>query len=159
VQGRGVIFFGDNISSLNQINSVCEDLKAANRSSPVTAPLLLMTDQEGGQYAGCRRPDHVGEADRPVVQPGVGRLRRGRRGRAAPRERRMNVNLAPVLDVYRTAGDFEDQYGGPTVRTPPSAGSSKRVHRGAAGVQGGGGRQAFPGLGSATASQNTDSRP
>ena len=22
----------------------------------------------------------------------------------------MNVNLAPVLDVYRTAGDFEDQY-------------------------------------------------
>src|SRR3979411_2598040 len=48
-QAAGVIFFGDNISSDNQINSVVTQLRQAAAQSPVHAPLLLMTDQEGGQ--------------------------------------------------------------------------------------------------------------
>jgi len=44
----GVIFFGENITSLAQITAVTADLKAANAAGAVTVPLLLMTDQEGG---------------------------------------------------------------------------------------------------------------
>src|SRR5580704_13443766 len=42
-QAAGVIFFGGNISNQAQIASVIQQL------SPVSAPLLLMTDQEGGE--------------------------------------------------------------------------------------------------------------
>src|SRR5690348_15168245 len=42
----GVIFFGNNISSLNQIDSAVQQLRAAARGGPVSAAPLLMTDQE-----------------------------------------------------------------------------------------------------------------
>ena len=48
-EGAGVIFFGDNISGEAQIASVIQRLRAAQRQSPVSSPLLLMTDQEGGE--------------------------------------------------------------------------------------------------------------
>ena len=50
-EAAGVIFFGQNISSEAQIAAVIRQLNRANASSlnPVRAPLLLMTDQEGGQ--------------------------------------------------------------------------------------------------------------
>src|SRR5882672_4735008 len=48
-QAAGVIFFGENISSTSQIRSVVQQLRAAAAQSPVHTPLLLMTDQEGGQ--------------------------------------------------------------------------------------------------------------
>lgn len=44
----GVIFFGENISSLSQIAGVIAQLRQAQAQSPIQAPLLLMTDQEGG---------------------------------------------------------------------------------------------------------------
>lgn len=47
-QAGGVIFFGENITSLSQIAAVIQQLKAAHEESPVRSPLLLMTDQEGG---------------------------------------------------------------------------------------------------------------
>ena len=49
-QAAGVIFFGENISSPAQIAGVIRGLDADDRSTdnPVRAPLLLMTDQEGG---------------------------------------------------------------------------------------------------------------
>ena len=50
-EAAGVIFFADNISSDAQIRAVIKTLKQAEASpeNPVQAPLLLMTDQEGGQ--------------------------------------------------------------------------------------------------------------
>src|SRR5262249_48313687 len=48
-QAAGVIFFGGNISSESQIASVVQQLRQAQQQSPVQSPLLLMTDQEGGQ--------------------------------------------------------------------------------------------------------------
>ena len=39
-EGAGVIFFGDNISSEAQIASVIQRLRAAQRQSPVSSPLL-----------------------------------------------------------------------------------------------------------------------
>ena len=52
-EGAGVIFFGDNISGEAQIASVIQRLRAAQRQSPVSSPLLLMTDQEGGEVGAC----------------------------------------------------------------------------------------------------------
>ncbi len=72
----------------------------------------------------------------------------------------MNVNLAPVLDVYRTAGDFDDQYqrsysqNPTTVGTLGSAFVSAQQATGVAATV-----KHFPGLGVATASQNTDAQP
>jgi len=48
-QAAGVIFFGGNISSDAQIASVIQQLVQAQQQSPVSSPLLLMTDQEGGE--------------------------------------------------------------------------------------------------------------
>ena len=42
-QAAGVIFFGENISGEAQIASVIGQLARAQRHSPVSAPLLLMT--------------------------------------------------------------------------------------------------------------------
>ena len=47
-QAAGVIFFGGNISSEAQIASVIQRLRQAQQQSPLSSPLLLMTDQEGG---------------------------------------------------------------------------------------------------------------
>ncbi len=47
-QAAGVIFFGGNISSDAQIASAVQQLRQAQQQSPVSSPLLLMTDQEGG---------------------------------------------------------------------------------------------------------------
>ena len=48
-QTAGVIFFGGNISSDTQIAAVITQLRQAQAQSPIGVPLLLMTDQEGGQ--------------------------------------------------------------------------------------------------------------
>ena len=55
-EAAGVIFFGQNISGKAQIAGVIKRLDQADASplNPVQAPLLLMTDQEGGRSAACR---------------------------------------------------------------------------------------------------------
>ena len=66
-QAGGVIFFKNNITSRAQITGVIKQLEAANRSvsNPARAyPLLLMTDQEGGEVR--RLPG----APRPGQPPG-----------------------------------------------------------------------------------------
>jgi beta-N-acetylhexosaminidase len=160
-KAAGVIFFGDNISSLVQISSVCEQLKEANRSSPVTAPLLLMTDQEGGQVR--RLPGgptmsekQIGQSSNPVSAASSAGDEAGQLLASVG----MNVNLAPVLDVYRTAGDFEDQYGRSYSKDPAVCGqcgsafiTAQQRYKVAATAK------HFPGLGSATSTQNTDSKP
>jgi beta-N-acetylhexosaminidase len=160
-QAAGVIFFGDNVSSLNQIDSVCAQLQQANQSSPVKAPLLLMTDQEGGQVrrlpgAPTLSEKQIGQASDPVAAAtdagnGAGQLLASVG---------MNVNLAPVLDVYRRAGDFEDQYQRSYSKDPNVCGQlgsafirAQQQHGVAATAK------HFPGLGPASASQNTDNGP
>jgi beta-N-acetylhexosaminidase len=72
----------------------------------------------------------------------------------------MNANLAPVLDVYRQPGDFDDQFqrsystdpavvaqaGAAFVRAQQAAGVAATVKH-------------FPGLGAASAGQDTDNGP
>ena len=72
----------------------------------------------------------------------------------------MNVNLAPVLDVYYRSGNFIDQFQrsyssrASTVSTCGKAFIKAQQRTGVAATA-----KHFPGLGSATAAQNTDIRP
>jgi beta-N-acetylhexosaminidase len=160
-EAAGVIFFGGNISSDAQITSVIQQLVAANAKSPVKEPLLLMTDQEGGQV---RRlpgaPDlsekQVGQAADPAAAATDAGTGAGQNLAGVG----MNLNLSPVLDVYRTPGDFDDQYGRSYSTDPAVCGSLGKDFITA---QQGAGVAAtakhFPGLGAASASQNTDNEP
>ncbi|MEU9463897.1 glycoside hydrolase family 3 N-terminal domain-containing protein [Streptomyces sp. NPDC058322] len=162
-EGRtaGVIFFGENIESLSQIEGVIQEMNDANASAPVKAPLLLMTDQEGGMVR--RLPgepvlsakdvggstDPEGQAEFTGSGAGMNLAGVG-----------MNVNLAPVLDVYRRAGDFTDQYersyskDQDAVGTCGSAFITAQQDAGVAATA-----KHFPGLGPASANQNTDLGP
>jgi beta-N-acetylhexosaminidase len=159
----GVIFFGGNISSEPQIASVIKTLEKADAAptNPVKLPLLLMTDQEGGLVR--RLPGAPFLSEKQIgasASPANAAAAAGQNAAANLRGVGMNVNLAPVLDVFRTAGDFDDQFQRSYSMNPHVAASA-----GAAFIraQQAGGVAAtakhFPGLGSAAASQNTDLRP
>ena len=162
-EAAGVIFFGDNIAGHTQIRAVIKTLEQAAASShnPVHAPLLLMVDQEGGQVrrlsgAPLLSEKQIGQSADPAAEA-------TKAGGAAGRNLGsvgMNVNLAPVLDVYRKAGDFDDQYGrsyskSPAVVAKLGADFIKAQQKvGVAATA-----KHFPGLGAATRYQNTDKRP
>ena len=160
-QAAGVIFFGENISSEAQIASVIRRLGQAQRRSPVASPLLLMTDQEGGLVrrlpgAPALSEKHAGAAADPVAAARAAGAGAGRNLAGVG----MNVNLAPVLDVYHAPGDFTDQYqrsyssNPATVAACGKAFITAQQHAGVAATA-----KHFPGLGQATASQNTDTGP
>ncbi|MEC3977340.1 glycoside hydrolase family 3 N-terminal domain-containing protein [Amycolatopsis sp. H20-H5] len=160
-QAAGVIFFGENISGTAQIASVVTQLRDAAAQSPVKLPLLLMTDQEGGQVR--RLPDEpvlsekqVGQAADPESAAKAAGTGAGNNLASAG----MNVNLAPVLDVYRQAGNFIDQYGrsySMDSRTVGVLGRDFVTAQQATGVAAT--AKHFPGLGAAPAGSNTDTGP
>jgi beta-N-acetylhexosaminidase len=161
----GVIFFGFNISSPSQIRAVIRQLNAANASPENPArkyPLLLMTDQEGGEvrrmpWAGPTQSEaQIGSSANPAAAAATS----GAQAAAALTGVGMNVNLAPVLDVYRQPGDFDDQF-----QRSYSMNQNIVSQAGAAFVTA---QQAghvaatvkhFPGLGEAGTSQDTDNGP
>jgi beta-N-acetylhexosaminidase len=164
-EAAGVIFFGQNISSKAQIAGVIKQLDQADASSlnPVRAPLLLMTDQEGGQVRRLPGRPFLSEKQigaNPLPQAETLATEAGQGAAANLRSVGMNVNLAPVLDVYRQAGDFDDQFGRSYSMNPAvvSVLGSDMIK-----AQQGGGVAAtakhFPGLGAAAANQNTDLGP
>ena len=161
----GVIFFTFNISSEAQIRSVIAQMNAANASPQNPArkyPLLLMTDQEGGEvrrmpWAGPYQSEaQIGLAASPASAAATA----GTQAAAGLRSVGMNVNLAPVLDVYRQAGDFDDQFQRSYSMNPrvvAQAGGSFITSQ-----QGGevaSTAKHFPGLGAASASEDTDIQP
>ncbi|MEV0748182.1 glycoside hydrolase family 3 N-terminal domain-containing protein [Streptomyces sp. NPDC050273] len=162
-EGRtaGVIFFGENIENLSQIESVVQSMNAAHASSPVQAPLLLMTDQEGGVVR--RLPGEPVMSAKDVgasADPGQWADFTGSGAGMNLAGVGMNVNLAPVLDVYRQNGDFTDQYERSYSKSAAAVASCGTAFIAA---QQGEGVAAtakhFPGLGPASATQNTDLRP
>lgn len=160
-KAAGVIFFGDNISSPHQLASVITELRRADQRSPVAAPLLLMTDQEGGEVrrlpgAPTKSEKAIGESASPVAQAKSAGSGAGRNLAGIG----MNVNLAPVLDVFRTPGDFDDEFQRSYSSNPNTAaalGSAFIKAQQAAGPAAT--AKHFPGLGPAATSQNTDERP
>ncbi len=74
------------------------------------APLLLMTDQEGGKIrhlsgAPLLSEKQIGQS----ADPAAAATEAGNGAGLNLRGLGMNVNLAPVLDVYRQAGGFDDK--------------------------------------------------
>jgi beta-N-acetylhexosaminidase len=164
-EAAGVIFFGQNIASRTQIAGVIKRLQQADASplNPVRAPLLLMTDQEGGEVRRLPGQPVLSEKQigaKPLTQAKTLATQAGQGAAANLRGVGMNVNLAPVLDVYRTAGDFDDQFGrsysgNPAVVSALGANMIKAQQVGKVAAA----AKHFPGLGAATANQNTDVRP
>jgi beta-N-acetylhexosaminidase len=110
-EAAGVIFFGENITDKDQIRGVIDQLQTANRASPVKAPLLMMTDQEGGEIrripgAPALSEKQIGDA----AHPRRAAIREGTAGARNVEGAGINVNLAPVLGVYREPNDFLDQF-------------------------------------------------
>jgi len=160
----GVIFFSQNIASEPQIASVIAELNRANASArnPLRKfPLLLMTDQEGGEVR--RLPGQpvlsekeIGESAHPAAAARAAGTGAGENLRGVG----MNVNLAPVLDVYRSPGDFDDQFQRSYSMNPhvvSRLGANFIKAQQATGVAAT--AKHFPGLGAASAAQNTDERP
>jgi beta-N-acetylhexosaminidase len=160
-EAAGVIFFGGNISSDAQIASVIAQLVAAQQQSPVSSPLLLMTDQEGGEVrrlpgAPVQSEKQIGASSNPAAAASAAGTGAGQNLAGVG----MNVNLAPVLDVYYKSGNFIDQYQrsysnkASTVSSCGQAFITAQQQTGVAATA-----KHFPGLGSATKSQNTDTGP
>ncbi|HLK76008.1 MAG TPA: glycoside hydrolase family 3 N-terminal domain-containing protein [Streptosporangiaceae bacterium] len=160
-QAAGVIFFGGNISSEAQIASVIGQLVQAQQQSPVPAPLLLMTDQEGGLVrrlpgAPVMSEKQIGQSANPAAAASQAGTGAGQNLAGVG----MNVNLAPVLDVFYKSGNFIDQYQrsysnqASVVTSCGQAFITAQQQTGVAATA-----KHFPGLGSATKSQNTDAGP
>jgi beta-N-acetylhexosaminidase len=160
-EAAGVIFFEPNISSPAQLRSVIARLQAANASAPVHAPLLMLIDQEGGLVR--RLPGapelsekQIGEDADPVAAAREAGHSAGEQLASVG----INVNLAPVLDVFRRPGDFIDEFQrsyGMDAHTVASLGGlfiSAQQRMGVAATA-----KHFPGLGAAEREQNTDERP
>ena len=163
----GILFFGPNYSSRSQFTSAVKKLEKANAAStnPASAyPLLLMTDQEGGEVK--RLPGQPSQSEKAIgeitpLSAAQSAARKAGRGAAATLSGYgLNVNLAPVLDVYRAAGDFDDQYqrsystNQNIVSALGTAFISAQQNHGVAATA-----KHFPGLGPAGAKENTDERP
>lgn len=161
----GVIFFGPNISSQAQLSGVIAQMVAANASKLNPArkyPLLLMTDQEGGEvrrlsWAGPDQSEaQIGASSNPAAAAATA----GGQAASGLRAVGINVNLAPVVDVYRRAGDFDDQFQR-SYSTNPDVVAQAGAAFITAQQQGGvvAAVKHFPGLGAAAAAQNTDNTP
>jgi beta-N-acetylhexosaminidase len=163
----GVIFFGGNYKSRSQFTAAVKKLEAANAASSNPArdyPLLLMTDQEGGlvrRLPGAPVHSQKWIGARGTASSRANQARNAGSGAAANLlSYGLNVNLAPVLDVYRSAGDFDDQYQRSYNMNPhvvSTLGADFIQAQQSDGVAGT--AKHFPGLGGAKASQNTDLRP
>jgi len=159
----GVIFFGQNVTSSAQLASVIAELDQANASAlnPVREPLLLMTDQEGGLVrrlpgAPLLSEKQIGESADPAAAAASAGAGAGLNLRGIG----LNVNLAPVLDVYRQAGDFDDQFqrsysmNAAVVAELGAQFITAQQREGVAATA-----KHFPGLGAAAQSQDTDNVP
>jgi beta-N-acetylhexosaminidase len=159
----GVIFFQGNVASAAQLSGVIRQLDAADAAptNPVRTPLLLMTDQEGGPVR--RLPGGPSLSEKQIGQsasPAAAARAAGTQAAANLRGIGLNANLAPVLDVYRKVGDFDDQFGrsySSDPRTVASLGADFITAQQAGGVAAT--AKHFPGLGTAATKQDTDSEP
>jgi beta-N-acetylhexosaminidase len=122
-----------------------------------------MTDQEGGEVRRLPGQPVLSEKQigaKPLAQAKTLATQAGQGAAANLRGVGMNVNLAPVLDVYRKAGDFDDQFRrsyskNPAVVSVLGVNMIKALQAGGVAAT----AKHFPGLGAATANQDTDVGP
>jgi beta-N-acetylhexosaminidase len=150
----GVILFEDNFTAARSTRRMTTQLQDAAARGPVHAPLLVMTDQEGGLVKRVAGPPSASAA--AMARRGAAFARR--QGAATARSllrRGVNVNLAPVLDLARPGGAIAAE--GRSFGSDPEAVIAVGVDGFAAGLRAGGvaaTAKHFPGLGGART--NTD---
>ncbi|HLH67082.1 MAG TPA: glycoside hydrolase family 3 N-terminal domain-containing protein [Solirubrobacteraceae bacterium] len=160
-EAAGVILFADNIASRAQIARVIAGLQRDALSSPVAQPLVVMTDQEGGQVRRLPGPPDLSESEIGSSRDPLKEAASA--GRAAGRNLRgvgIDVNLAPVLDVARSADGFIARYGrsyGPVAAADAALGAAFIAAQQRTGVAAT--AKHFPGLGAAAGGQDTDLGP
>src|SRR5215469_14160126 len=162
-QVAGIIFFTENVGTEAHLASVVRVLQqaAASPLNPVHLPLLLMTDQEGGAVRRLpRRPVLSAKQVGLSANPSAAATTAGTNAALNLRGVGLNVNLAPVLDVFRVPGNFIDQFGRSFSNNPFTVArlgtlyaTAEQARMVAATVK------HFPGLGAAARVQNTDLRP
>ncbi len=153
----GIVIFADNVAGRRELRRRISELQAIPRPPGLRAPLLVMTDQEGGAV---RRID--GPPQPSAAAMGLrGRAYAAAQGRRTARLLRragVNVNLAPVLDVGRPGSAISRE--GRSFGRTPRAVIGTGVAGFAAGLRGGGvatTAKHFPGFGAAAV--NTDLAP
>ncbi|MFH8384529.1 glycoside hydrolase family 3 N-terminal domain-containing protein [Kitasatospora sp. NPDC018058] len=157
----GVILFGENITSTSQLAEAVAQLKQASAEAPHPRPLLLMTDQEGGKV---RRlpgaPELSARRTGTAPDPLAAALDAGTGAATTLSDAGLNVNLAPVLDVYDTPDNFIDHFERSYGQDPSRVGELGRAFLTAQqGLGVAATAKHFPGLGSAARDENTDARP
>ena len=101
-QVAGVIVFTRNYHSRAQLRHDIRRLQRTRRPSGLRAPLLVMTDQEGGRVKRLPGPPRHSPADLGRIGS---RSLAGDEGRATARNLRglgFNLDLAPVMDLGRS---------------------------------------------------------
>ncbi|MBV9536586.1 MAG: hypothetical protein JO321_14365 [Solirubrobacterales bacterium] len=148
-----VILFSDNMTGgLHATRQAIAELQEAARQGG-NPPLLIMTDQEGGEVRRLSGPPQLAPAQ--MDSPAVARSQGAAAGRLL-RSVGINVDLAPVADVERVPGSF---LGSRAFGSDPEL-VATRACAFAAGLQSAGVAYTlkhFPGLGRAIAS--TDESP
>jgi beta-glucosidase-like glycosyl hydrolase len=167
----GVILFGENVDA-NTTAAAMASLKDAYNASPAPALLkkhtgkrahfIVTTDQEGGTVRRIKNQEPKLSAKQmgASADPAATASAAGLGAAAILKDYQCNSNLAPVLDVYREAGDFIDYYGrsfGNTSAQVVAAAVPFLVAQQGAGVVSCG--KHFPGLGAASHTANTDLEP
>jgi beta-N-acetylhexosaminidase len=154
-QGRiaGVVLFAENLSSRVAGRRLIARLQGIERPPKLRAPLLVMTDQEGGLVK--RLNGAPSASARQMGARGADfSANQGRRTAANLRDVGINVDLAPVLDVGRSGGviaETERSFGAGTARVSATAiPFAKALQAGGVVTTG----KHFPGFGAAT--ENTD---
>lgn len=152
-QVGGVILFADNVTAgLDTARRAIDEMQraAAQGGNP---PLLVMTDQEGGEVT--RLPGPPTLAASQMTSPAIA-FSQGRATGRLLRSVGVNVDLAPVADVERVPGSF---LGTRSFGSSPSAVAADACAfaRGLASEQVAYTLKHFPGLGRAT--ESTDVAP
>ncbi|MEV0531664.1 glycoside hydrolase family 3 N-terminal domain-containing protein [Kitasatospora sp. NPDC050463] len=161
-EGRaaGVILFAENAPDQAQLHAAVAQLRQAAAEAPDPRPLLLMTDQEGGLVRRLPGPPELsarrtGLAADPIAEA----ARSGADAGRTLADAGLNVNLAPVLDVYDAPDNFIDHHERSYGQEPAFVarlGSAFLTAQQGLGVAAT--AKHFPGLGSAAGGLNTDER-
>jgi beta-N-acetylhexosaminidase len=152
----GVIYFEDNVRSRKQLARMSAAIQAAPRPEPLSAPVIVSIDQEGGLVKRLPGPPNASAAVMGARGPAYARSQGAATG-ASLKGAGVNVDLAPVLDVARPGGFIAEQrraFGSKPGRVG-RAGSAFAEGLQSAGVAAT--AKHFPGLGSTD--DNTDLRP
>jgi beta-N-acetylhexosaminidase len=101
----GVVLFADNLPSRSAGRRLVGDLQAIPRPPGLRDPLLVMTDQEGGQVKRVDGPPETAAAAMGARGAAYSR-EQGRLTGESLRALGISVDLAPVLDVARPGGSI-----------------------------------------------------